>query len=65
MKHSVPWGSILGPVPFLLYIKDLSKSINGKFKTILFADDTCLLLTNSILLYFDNNVKNEFESLNK
>lgn len=65
IKHIVPHGSILGPVISLLYVNDLSKSINGQFLQSLFADDSSLLLTNSVLQDFDYNIKNELESLNK
>ena len=43
----VPQGSTLGPLLFLLYINDLANASN--FLTSLFADDTCLLMSDSDL----------------
>lgn len=65
IKHGIRQGSILGPLLFLLYVNDLSKNINGQSKPILFADDTSIVFTSSVLEDFKNYVEIEFESLNK
>jgi hypothetical protein len=54
IKHGVPQGSILGPLRFLLYVNDLSKTINKKSKAILFADDNSIIFTNSKSKDFEN-----------
>jgi hypothetical protein len=65
IKHGVPQGSILGPLLFLLYINDLSKTVNRKSKPILFADDTGIIFTNSNPQNFRNDIKSTFQILNK
>jgi hypothetical protein len=47
IKHGAPQHFILGLVPFVLYMNDLSKFTDNKSTAILFADDTSILFNHS------------------
>ena len=53
MKYGVPQGSVIGPLPFLIFINDLDYAINNS-TNFHFADDTCLL-----------NIKQSIKEINK
>ena len=57
VKCGVPQGSILGPLFFLIFVKDLSNSTKV-LDPVLFADDTSLFS-------FDNNIRTLFETVNQ
>jgi hypothetical protein len=53
VKHGVPQELILGPLLFLVY---LSRTINKVAKSILFADDTSIVISNTNLEEFKSNI---------
>jgi hypothetical protein len=56
VKHGVPWGSVLGPLQFLIYINDFSSIISKIANPLLFADDTSIIISHTNPQEIKNNI---------
>ena len=54
IKHGAPQGSVLGPLMFLIYINDLPITLNKIATSVIFADDTSIIITKSNKTDFKN-----------
>ena len=62
LLSGVPHGSVLGPLLFHIYVKDICNSCN-QLKFYLFADDTNLLYANKNLKSLESTVNNELSEV--
>jgi hypothetical protein len=65
IRHRVPQRPVLGLLLFLIYKNDLPKIINNKSITVLFADDTSIVVTNPNPVAFVNDINAVYKRINE
>ena len=64
VRYDVPLESVLGLLLYLLYINDLLKVTKSKATSVLFADDTSILMTSLNTTKLHNDINIVFRQIN-